>query len=309
MEWYKRKSRIALNGMRGLSLEERGFYDAALDLIYEDEGPITPAALKHETGVRDKRSFGRLLNGLVAKGRLILTADGRITDELAMFEIAMVQSATDRMSRGGTKGGRKKARREWQAGQGEMFGNLSANSSEKPSILNGQPSATLDHAGAHTREAGAEITAKLFGQSSGEVGELLPDCSQISPELGNVFNEDVASTLAHIDSDIREESPPIGSPQDSTDDRSRKKSKRAMPIPPDWQPPPATDRIAQITGEWPDGEVAKEAEKFANNALANGRTCKDWDAAWRNWIIIAEDLRQQRGSKHERPSGWLHARL
>lgn len=299
-DWHKRYSRDALNGMRGLSLEERGFYNAALDLIYEEEGPITVAALKHETKFRDVRTFERLMKALA--GKLVRTADGRIIDERAMFELSMMRADSQNRKAAGSKGGRKSAKREWKEhpGQKEMFGNLSPSRPEKPNENNDGKAAKLAYAHTRTREAEAAIGDEL-DTSREQDGHLVADCLSIGPENANVFNGSEAAKLAHIDSDIEEESPPLVPP---LTEKPRLKSKRAQPLPPDWEPPVPTEKQREIIEAWPKGTYETEIEKFTNNASEKGRTALDWDAAFRNWIINADEFRQRTGGRHERASGW-----
>lgn len=299
-EWHKRYSRDALNGMRGLSLEERGFYNAALDLIYEEEGPITVAALKHETKFRDIRTFERLMKALA--GKLVMTADGRIIDERAMFELSLMQASRDERRLTG-KGGaaKKKALKAWKADpkQQGLFGDLSPSRPEKPNENNEGGKANLGHARGRARE-----TAPIEAQSDTsrqQDGHLVGDCLSTRAENANEINGTPQANLGHIDSDSEEESPPLVPPPT---EKPRLKSKRAQPLPPDWQPPEPTDRQREIIEAWPNGAYEREIEKFTNNATEKGRTALDWDAAFRNWIINADEFRNRNGGRHERSSGW-----
>jgi hypothetical protein len=299
-EWHKRYSRDALNGMRGLSLEERGFYNAALDLIYEEEGPITVKALKHETGFRDVRTFERLMKALA--GKLVMTADGRIIDERAMFELSLMQASRDERRTTG-KGGaaKKKAMKAWKEhpGQREMFGDLSPTRDEKPNEINEGGKANLGYAPAHTR--GKAPIGDESKPNRQQDARLVLDCLSIEAEKANEINGTASANLGHIDSDSREESPPLVPPPS---EKPRLKSKRAQPLPLDWEPPVPTDRQREIIEAWPNGTYEREIEKFTNNATEKGRTALDWDAAFRNWIINADEFRTRTGGRHDRPSGW-----
>lgn len=299
-EWHKRYSRDALNGMRGLTLEERGFYNAALDLIYEEEGPITVAALKHETKFRDVRTFERLMKALA--GKLLFTADGRIIDERAMFELSMMQAESQVRKAAGSRGGRKTAKRAWKSDttQNGLFGDLSPTRSEKPNEINEGKVAKVSYAHTRTREEQAPIEAQS-DTSRQQVGQLDADCLSTRAENANEINGRDAAALEHIDSDIEEESPPLVPPQT---EKPRLKSKRAQPLPPTWEPPEPTDRQREIISAWPKGVYEREIEKFVNNASEKGRTALDWDAAFRNWIINADEFRTRNGGSHERSSGW-----
>ena len=47
-------------------------------------------------------------------------------------------------------------------------------------------------------------------------------------------------------------------------------------------------------------DVDTELEKFRNHAEANGRTAKNWQAAFRNWLIKAAELRGVNGRGQKR---------
>jgi hypothetical protein len=301
-DWHKRYSRDALKGMRGLTNEERGVYNTALDLIYEDEGAITDQALRHELTGCNARSFTRIIGGLIEKGRLIRTADGRLIDERAMFELSMMQADSQVRKIAGSKGGRKTAKRAWKAdpAQSSLFANVSANSSEKPNEINEGKQAKVAHAHTRTREAEAG-NADSLGKVSANIGQTFAKHVGNSPDFPNDFNGRDAAQLEHIDSDIREESPPLVPPPS---EKPRLKSKRAQPLPPAWEPPEPTDRQKEIISAWPSGAYEREIEKFTNNATEKGRTALDWDAAFRNWIINADEFRNRHGGRSERSSGW-----
>lgn len=59
-----------------------------------------------------------------------------------------------------------------------------------------------------------------------------------------------------------------------------RKTSRAKPLPPDWEPNPTHARIALETGVNLDTEV----EKFRDYLKASGKTYVDHDAAFRNWL-------------------------
>lgn len=302
-EWHKRYSRDSLKGMRGLTNEERGVYNAALDLIYEDEAAITDQALRHELTGCNARSFARIISALIEKGRLIRTADGRLIDERAMFELSLMHASRDERRTTGRGGAaKKKAMKAWKAdpGQSELFANVSANRPEKDNKNNDGDEAKLGHAHTRTREAEAKFDNSLANVSA-NIGESLGKQSRNSSEKPNEINGRPLAKLGHIDSDIEEESPPLVPPPT---EKPRLKSKRAQPLPPTWEPPEPTDRQREIISAWPKGVYEREIEKFVNNASEKGRTALDWDAAFRNWIINADEFRTRNGGSHERASGW-----
>ena len=76
-------------------------------------------------------------------------------------------------------------------------------------------------------------------------------------------------------------------------DTPRKKSKRS--IGDDWQPSEST--AAWAADQFPNVDVAGEAEKFIDHALSNDRKVVDWDRAFKNWIRKADEW----GSAKKKP--------
>lgn len=76
--WHKRWHGNALNGYRGLSLEERGAYTTLLDTMYDQGGPITDHKwnLANILGA-DPRVVARVRGRLIAAGKLVaVSVDG-----------------------------------------------------------------------------------------------------------------------------------------------------------------------------------------------------------------------------------------
>lgn len=74
-----------------------------------------------------------------------------------------------------------------------------------------------------------------------------------------------------------------GAAQKST----RRKPER--PLSDDWAPNPAHHRQAEERR----ADIAHEAERFRNHAKANDRRARDWDAAFRNWLMKAQPTARQ----------------
>ena len=64
--------------------------------------------------------------------------------------------------------------------------------------------------------------------------------------------------------------------------RGRKPQTRAHALRDDWTPNPET--VARIQDEHPHLNIRTEHERFLDYCKANGKTYKDWDAAWRGWM-------------------------
>lgn len=77
-------------------------------------------------------------------------------------------------------------------------------------------------------------------------------------------------------------------PKTSTTKRPRRKPER--PIPDIFA---VTDDKRAWAADHPRGitvDLDSQTERFINHARQNDRLCRDWDAAWRNWILKAQDF-------------------
>ena len=79
--------------------------------------------------------------------------------------------------------------------------------------------------------------------------------------------ESSSRALSSSSASAVKEKPPLG-------------AKRKRPMPDGWEPNAGHAEIAEISGR----DLALEAAKFRDHALANGRLQIDWDAAFRNWL-------------------------
>lgn len=79
---------------------------------------------------------------------------------------------------------------------------------------------------------------------------------------------------------------------DSRKGRRRPTAKHRLPD--GWAPPDAVREWARDKA--PAANIDAEAEAFRDHAAANGRTARDWDAAFRSWLRIAQD-RAERANK------------
>ena len=71
--------------------------------------------------------------------------------------------------------------------------------------------------------------------------------------------------------------------------RKPKRSKPQTRLSDDWKP--TAQAIAKAVASGLD--VNREAEKFRNNAAQNDRKCANWDAAFSNWLLKAEEFRSR----------------
>lgn len=76
------------------------------------------------------------------------------------------------------------------------------------------------------------------------------------------------------------------------------KKRRATSIPEDAIVSPDFIRIAEDKGV-SQQEAEAQFERFKGHALANGKTYKDWNAAWRNWLTSPYFKSITTGGRHE----------
>lgn len=67
----------------------------------------------------------------------------------------------------------------------------------------------------------------------------------------------------------------------------REPRSRAIALPVDWMPDRAV--INAMKAECPGADLEGEHRKFVDWAHANGKTMRDWNAAWRNWVRRAAE--------------------
>ena len=117
--WHPREHRAALDGMLMLTLEERGAYNTALDLIYDRGGPIPDDArwLAGWMGCSLRR-WAQLRATLIVKGKLYalsLNGVASLMNQRAASEIENQAKLQRNLSESGAKGGRKRAENEAKA--------------------------------------------------------------------------------------------------------------------------------------------------------------------------------------------------
>jgi hypothetical protein len=76
---------------------------------------------------------------------------------------------------------------------------------------------------------------------------------------------------------------------------SRKKPK--VDLPDSWCPNPA----AVVRAKELRVDLGDEVERFRNHAKQEGRKCSDWDAAFRNWLLLARDKKAKTGNLFASP--------
>lgn len=105
----------------------------------------------------------------------------------------------------------------------------------------------------------------------------------------------VPGTNRHIDN-----LPSLSLTEDSLKERkkergvTRARAKR-VPIPEGWSVSEA-GRCHAFSHGWDETKLAGEVDRFVNHALANGRLCANWNAAWNNWVTSPYQSAQRNGN-------------
>lgn len=120
IKWYKRNPEQALNGMMGLSLDERGAYNTVLDLIYHRDGKL-PDDDRFLAGYMsvDVRVWRRIKTRLIGLGKLSVV-DGVLRDDVADVVLA---EALRRLTAAQDAGNASAAKRAAKSGHGKHENN------------------------------------------------------------------------------------------------------------------------------------------------------------------------------------------
>lgn len=138
MEWHARYHRDALDGMRVLTLEERGAYQTILDLIYDYGRPIAddPRWLAGWLGV-SVRKWSGIRDALVLKGKISIN-DGFISNFRAVLEIEKAVKHSRNLREAGARGGNKSAEK-----RAKSLENNDGDSSPAATVASSEPEASL----------------------------------------------------------------------------------------------------------------------------------------------------------------------
>lgn len=332
LPWYKRNPADWLGATRELTLEERGAYNDLLELMYLRDRPIPddPRFIAGQLGI-SPRKWGVIRQALIDADKVILRGDYISNDR---FERDRNQSEKFKEAAvtWGHLGGKKRAANAKRNNQGEfdLSGRYEDENGRNP------PSSSKGSLGDEPLEG--EVVDN--DDQTHENQSLSPrvalddlDDSFLDKNDGSDDFRDVFSDFSHDLSPLKKDengsfprpsSKPARASQSQEDresnlntlhgrgsggrgaDRPRKKAANAVQLPKRWEPPQPTADIAAMTGRWPEGMLEREQRRFMDHALDKGRTAKDWDAAFRNWLRKADDdwNRDQQRNAGRGQSGW-----
>jgi len=134
-DWHPRHHRAALDGMRCLTLEEKGAYNTLLDLMYERGGPV-PDDQRWLAGWMgcSLRKWTSLRAALIVKGKIVAedTPHGPVlSNPRAADELASQQFRSDFAAEIGAKGGRKRAENARRAKENSELAQAKSNHKTK----------------------------------------------------------------------------------------------------------------------------------------------------------------------------------
>lgn len=99
----------------------------------------------------------------------------------------------------------------------------------------------------------------------------------------------------------------FGEPAPDTKPKTKKRAKAATPAP-DYDDFVITDTMrAWAKKNAPNLDLERETQKFLARHASKGNTFKDWNQAWRNWMLNALDYAQERGQHLRAVPGGLNA--
>lgn len=155
-------------------------------------------------------------------------------------------------------------------------------------LLHNRSKAQIQHSKKKTNERvkrfrDVNVTAlreKCNGVTSDTVTPLHGDCNAVTSGQTPEHQNDISNEI----------SPPVGPPHegdaqaalfDVPSEPVKKKRRSKTSLPETWSPGARHERRAREVG----ADLRIEATKFANWAIANGKTYADWDRAFDNWLL------------------------
>jgi uncharacterized protein YdaU (DUF1376 family) len=170
-DWHPRYHRDALEGMRSLSLEERGAYTTLLDLMYERGGgvPDDDRFVAGHMGC-STRLWRSIRDRLISAGK-ISVQDGLIVNARAIEELRSQAVRARKRAESGAKGGRTPRQNGAAANENSDLGEAKTKHNNKyNNLLTGQ--------GGMKAEKARPFFGRLLRDNGLEARDLLPSISK-----------------------------------------------------------------------------------------------------------------------------------
>lgn len=279
ISWVKFDANEWYIGTRELSLNEKGLYATLIALMYKELKPLKFDIKRLARSCYcSVRTFEKILTSLIELGKIIVTEDGHLWNTKVNEEI---NSCFDNLNKN-TERAKQAAKARW--GQNSKI--ATENLTHKP---------TSDDAQAMLKQC-----SSIANKNKNNIEKLNTTyLSKITPshEATSLDNEDISSSVSDENNNIdritglamdqNPNAPIIAKERSSVEKISNKANKtlaktsnKASPIG-DFSP----DLDFAINQGLSLNKAKIEVEKFRNHWLSTGVSRKDWDAAWRNWIL------------------------
>ena len=132
-------------------------------------------------------------------------------------------------------------------------------------------------------ERGDRVTSnKYYAKMPNEVVKLVNH-----PLVKDVYQ----GSKSHNDKVVKDVYPNKQSNKQSNKQRESKK-KNATSLPDDYWP--NEEQLTKMHIDHPNVQLGTETKKFKNYYEAHGKTMKNWDACWRNWILKAAEYQEEK---------------
>lgn len=268
-----------LEGTRGMTPEQDGFYIQVCALMGRAAGPISPDStwLASACGFKhaDPRPVRRLLRELIALGKLRIGEDGLLYNGRMMAEIEKVRRLVENGARGGQGSQVAPTSAEHLPNVGQKLAKHSAKVkagsrqnqrvSVKPS--NPYPLTLTSESETHHRDSppSTGYGGRARARSTGPAAPLPPKVNgKHRPDL---FDGPNGPTVVKIEDHLAK---PAG------------KRRPRHQLPADWHPSEST--WAKLQELFPSYDLDAELARMRDWAVANGVVKADWDATFRNWV-------------------------
>src|SRR5580765_1912252 len=128
MHWYQRDPHAAIEGMLGLSMEERGAYNTLIDMLYARDGDVLNddrmMAHAQQCSIRLWRS---VRDRLIAKGKIRITADNKLITNGVENRLKTARKFSENQS--------NRAKNRWKSTNDPMRPRNAITSRKKESLL------------------------------------------------------------------------------------------------------------------------------------------------------------------------------
>jgi uncharacterized protein YdaU (DUF1376 family) len=174
VNWYKRDPDRALNGMVGLTLEERGAYNTILDLLYSRDGvvPNDDAYLLAVLGCHGNQ-WRAVKKSLIAKGKIWVDLSGNLSGKRVEKTLKEAGNYSETQSKRATKGWEKR----------KKFNVINHPSMPLPALPSCNASTTTTTTTEEEKRSKSAFSSSV-SPSSGTPSERAPEGGELASALG-----------------------------------------------------------------------------------------------------------------------------